>query len=332
MLLSNNNEYTVQPAVQRRPKNERRSRDKGMAASSSARNSWSFSVEPVMSQQHPQTVLLQQQQYQPLQCVTQEGYYFDAEGLFTKLQQPPAEAKPQSVSRSRLRQRSTSNLAASGLRSRDQSASGKQGTVAKGVDYIRINQPTLRVANTTPTCDQTEIQDRSEYGNPDGSSAHSTAEREAVVSGKSSETPPPIHPADLCQVINQNQSNDFKSKRATPPLIIAPEESKTACSSGSSTAGDAPEPLPVRLGSGRGSARFTSKSTEMSSRKSTSQSSAAVKTEWTFVPPSAAPMVVCEAENHETSANMKPEVRSVPTEQKTSARVFFFPLSNAFKS
>lgn len=219
MLLNNNDNAQPSGVVFRRQKqdsqqqqhnnNNNNSKKKGGKSgagggTSSVRNSWSFTTE------------LPIQHHVPMAMPIKENIYVDPETLMNG-------NDVKAVSRSRLRQRSVSNLnaaALAGTRSRDHSSSNRHhqnGTMsAKGVDYIRIHpsRPPMTVApldtmaQTTILPPPVDLQDRSEYGNPDGSSAHSTAERaESGIlngSGKS------LDSMDLYQAINQNQSNDYK--------------------------------------------------------------------------------------------------------------------------
>ena len=351
----NNNKASNNGAAGSRKDNKNR----GAGGSQAVRNSWSFATE----QQHQQQLPLQQQP------VIKESIYADPDALFNG----NIGEQLKSVSRSRLRQRSVSNLTAAslaGTRSRDHSSSnrhhqggggggqngggggGAPGTIsAKGVDYIRIHHMTTQQqqqqsghahaaaairpsvlalqhpvsdVTTTPVINnssstaaaaallsptgiqqQQQMQDRSEYGNPDGSSAHSTAEREAgsgLTSSKSAD--PVLLPADIYTAINQNTSNDFKMMHhhhhhQQQQQQQQQQQPETPTSSSTTT-----EHL-IRLGSGRGSSSSSSTPTqrfpppssaacssgnkpstaEVQSRKSTVVAGPnAVKTEWTFLP------------------------------------------------
>merc|ERR1712071_702558 len=93
------------------------------------RNSWSFTGETALkspsTEQHPQQ------------------QYVDPEGMFNN-------SDLKCGSRARLRQRSISNLT-TGVKSREHAAgtnnncnNNRQGTISKGVDYIRMNPSTMR--------------------------------------------------------------------------------------------------------------------------------------------------------------------------------------------
>lgn len=297
------------------------SKKKGKSAgggTSSVRNSWSFTTElPI---QHHVAVV-------PIK----ENIYVDPETLINGNSAGDLKA----VSRSRLRQRSVSNLnaaALAGTRSRDHSSSNRHhqnGTMAKGVDYIRIHPNPVRTAplsvhqpaEMTVVLSDHQIQDRSEYGNPDGSSAHSTAERESgVVANNNGNKAEVIHPGmDLYQAINQNQANDYKIIQG---YVIQPETADANSNNRvvESAALPAGQPPLVRSGSGRGSATkaraFPSSSSSTgktsaevhASRKpaaavATSTGPNAVKTEWTFLPSPTAP-----TEPQHREINSKPEV------------------------
>ena len=249
----------------------------GGGGTSSVRNSWSFTTElPI---QHHVTAV-------PIK----ENIYVDPETLMNG-------NDVKAVARSRLRQRSVSNLnaaALAGTRARDHSSSNRHqnGTMsAKGVDYIRIHhpnrmalsvhQPQLTTEVTVlPVADHSIIQDRSEYGNPDGSSAHSTAERESGIVSNMSKSTDLIHPeVDLYQAINQNQANDYKIIQG-----YVTQQSETADSAGNngnnnhreSPTSSHPVPSLARLGSGRSSATkgrpSPTTTTTMSSSSSSSTS------------------------------------------------------------
>jgi hypothetical protein len=379
MLLNNNgpSDTVVQPSggnvvfrrqkQQQQPESEQRHNNssssssktkKGMKSggagggTSSVRNSWSFTTELPM-----------QHHVVPMVPAVKENIYVDPETLMN------ANGDLKAVSRSRLRQRSVSNLnsaALAGTRERrDHSSSNRHpnGTMAKGVDYIRIHHPNpIRAAlavnhqptdlttilpisngNTTTNVVDLQIQDRSEYGNPDGSSAHSTAERESGMAGstKTVDQTGLIHPVmDLYQAINQNQSNDYKliQSYAIQPEML--DGSSNGNGRGDSQQqqqqphpGQTANPPMVRHGSGRGSAtnaRGFPSSSSSSSAGSTGKTSAevvhasrkpaaagtpmpnastpgpnAVKTEWTFLP---SPTAATEPQHREI--NSKPEVCS----------------------
>ena len=398
MLLNNNgpSDAVVQPSggnvVFRRQKQQETERHnnnssktkKGMKSggagggTSSVRNSWSFTTELPM-----------QHHVVPMVPVVKENIYVDPETLIN------ANGDLKAVSRSRLRQRSVSNLnsaALAGTRERrDHSSSNRHpnGTMAKGVDYIRIHhpnpiraalalnhQPTDLTTTILPSSNGTtattnvvdlQIQDRSEYGNPDGSSAHSTAERESGVVGttKTVEQTGLIHPVmDLYQAINQNQSNDYKliQSYAIQPEMLDGSNGRDSQQQQQQQQqphpGQTSNPPMVRHGSGRGSATNTRgggfpSSSSSSSAGSTGKTSAevvhasgsrkptaagtpmpttstgpnAVKTEWTFLP---SPTAATEPQHREI--NSKPEV--------CCAHIFpsiflfsllsFFPLSTPF--
>ncbi|XP_057370383.1 uncharacterized protein LOC130691450 [Daphnia carinata] len=355
MLLNNNgpSDTVVQPpgGVFRRQKqqeaerhsnnNSSKTKRSGKSASagggtSSVRNSWSFTSELPMQVPTVPTV--------------KENIYVDPETLIN------ANGELKAVSRSRLRQRSVSNLNAAALAGtrerRDHSSSNRHqngGTMAKGVDYIRIHHPTpvraalaaqhqpidLTATALPPATNvvDLQIQDRSEYGNPDGSSAHSTAERDSgvVANVKTGDQTGLIHPVmDLYQAINQNQSNDYKIIQG---YVIQPEMGADGCMSSQQHAhpGQAANAPMVRHGSGRGSATnargFPSSSS--SSAGSTGKTSAevhasrkpaaagapvptstgpnAVKTEWTFLPSPTANTT----EPQHREINSKPEESSM---------------------
>ena len=315
MLLNNNNSNSgtggemLDNVIYRRPNKfdpaANKAKTAAMNGNSPARNSWSFTADAPAAAVKDGAAPVQ---LSPNKEAHYSGTDADA-GLF-----PNGELK--SGSRSRLRQRSISNLTA-GVKSREHSNSNcnnKQGTISKGVDYIRMNPAVIRPLTAlimTPdelVPGETELQlqqDRSEFGSPDGhsnpESAHSTAEREAAVKNDAlllQQNPP----ADLYQAINQNKSNDFKIHRigAHPPPTSAP------CT----PAGDG-EPITLnhalghRHGSGRGSARHHT------GRKSTAgasgSGSSAVRTEWTFLPTTGAtPATPTTSDNREICS--KPEV------------------------
>lgn len=354
MLLNNNgpSDTVVQPAggVFRRQKqqeperhsnnNSSKTKKSGKSASagggtSSVRNSWSFTSDLPMQV--------------PTVATVKENIYVDPETLIN------ANGELKAVSRSRLRQRSVSNLNAAALAGtrerRDHSSSNRHqngGTMAKGVDYIRIHQPTpvraalaahhqsIDLTTALPPATNVvdlQIQDRSEYGNPDGSSAHSTAERDSgvVANVKPADQTGLLHPVmDLYQAINQNQSNDYKIIQG---YVMQPEMGADGCVNRDSQQhahpGQAANGPMVRHGSGRGSATnargFPSSSS--SSVGSTGKTSAevvhrkpaaagspmptstgpnAVKTEWTFLP---SPTAASEPQHREI--NSKPEVCSL---------------------
>ncbi|XP_045025831.1 uncharacterized protein LOC116916669 [Daphnia magna] len=354
MLLNNNgpSDTVVQPAggVFRRQKqqeperhsnnNSSKTKKSGKSASagggtSSVRNSWSFTSDLPMQV--------------PTVATVKENIYVDPETLIN------ANGELKAVSRSRLRQRSVSNLNAAALAGtrerRDHSSSNRHqngGTMAKGVDYIRIHQPTpvraalaahhqsIDLTTALPPATNVvdlQIQDRSEYGNPDGSSAHSTAERDSgvVANVKPADQTGLLHPVmDLYQAINQNQSNDYKIIQG---YVIQPEMGADGCVNRDSQQhahpGQAANAPMVRHGSGRGSATnargFPSSSS--SSVGSTGKTSAevvhrkpaaagspmptstgpnAVKTEWTFLP---SPTAASEPQHREI--NSKPEESSM---------------------
>uniref|UniRef100_A0A0N8EMD3 Bile salt-activated lipase n=3 Tax=Daphnia magna TaxID=35525 RepID=A0A0N8EMD3_9CRUS len=302
---------------------------------SSVRNSWSFTSDLPMQV--------------PTVATVKENIYVDPETLIN------ANGELKAVSRSRLRQRSVSNLNAAALAGtrerRDHSSSNRHqngGTMAKGVDYIRIHQPTpvraalaahhqsIDLTTALPPATNVvdlQIQDRSEYGNPDGSSAHSTAERDSgvVANVKPADQTGLLHPVmDLYQAINQNQSNDYKIIQG---YVMQPEMGADGCVNRDSQQhahpGQAANAPMVRHGSGRGSATnargFPSSSS--SSVGSTGKTSAevvhrkpaaagspmptstgpnAVKTEWTFLP---SPTAASEPQHREI--NSKPEESSM---------------------
>ncbi|KAI9564762.1 hypothetical protein GHT06_008503 [Daphnia sinensis] len=345
MLLNNNgpSDTVVQPpgGVFRRQKQQeperhsnnnktKKSVKSAGGGTSSVRNSWSFTSElPVQV---------------PTVPTVKENIYVDPETLIN------ANGELKAVSRSRLRQRSVSNLnsaALAGTRERrDHSSSNRHqngGTMAKGVDYIRIHHPTpvraalaahhqpIDLTTALPPVTNVvdlHIQDRSEYGNPDGSSAHSTAERDSGVVGnaKAGDQAGSIQPVmDLYQAINQNQSNDYKIIQG---YVIQPEMGADGCVNSQQQhahPGQVGNPPMVRHGSGRGSATnarggFPSSSSagktsaEVVHRKPAAAGSAmptstgpnAVKTEWTFLPsPTAA------TEPHHREINSKPEESSM---------------------
>lgn len=285
----------------------------------------------------------------PTVATVKENIYVDPETLIN------ANGELKAVSRSRLRQRSVSNLNAAALAGtrerRDHSSSNRHqngGTMAKGVDYIRIHQPTpvraalaahhqsIDLTTALPPATNVvdlQIQDRSEYGNPDGSSAHSTAERDSgvVANVKPADQTGLLHPVmDLYQAINQNQSNDYKIIQG---YVMQPEMGADGCVNRDSQQhahpGQAANGPMVRHGSGRGSATnargFPSSSS--SSVGSTGKTSAevvhrkpaaagspmptstgpnAVKTEWTFLP---SPTAASEPQHREI--NSKPEESSM---------------------
>ena len=300
---------------------------------SSVRNSWSFTSElPI------------QHHVLPIAPI-KENIYVDPETLING-----NGGDLKAVSRSRLRQRSVSNLnaaALAGTRSRDHSSSNRHqnGTMAKGVDYIRVHiNPTVRAPAPLSVHQQpaemTTIlptEDRSEYGNPDGSSAHSTAERDSGVVGSAKTVEGSsclIHPGmDLYQAINQNQSNDYKLIQgyAMQPETTDPNSNRVESQQPSHPA----QPM-VRHGSGRGSATNTRAAaiggggfpSSSSSAGSTGKTSAevhasrkpaaagapplpistgpnAVKTEWTFLP---SPTATEPQQLHHREINSKPEV------------------------
>ena len=400
MLLNNNgpNDTVVQPSggnvVFRRQKQQETERHnnnssktkKGMKSggagggTSSVRNSWSFTTELPM-----------QHHVVPMVPAVKENIYVDPETLIN------ANGDLKAVSRSRLRQRSVSNLnsaALAGTRERrDHSSSNRHpnGTMAKGVDYIRIHhpnpiraalalnhQPTDLTTTILPSSNGTtattnvvdlQIQDRSEYGNPDGSSAHSTAERESGVVGstKTVEQTGLIHPVmDLYQAINQNQSNDYKliqSYAIQPEMLDGSNgrDSQQQQQQQQPHPGQTSNPPMVRHGSGRGSATNTRgggfpSSSSSSSAGSTGKTSAevvhasgsrkptaagtpmpttstgpnAVKTEWTFLP---SPTAATEPQHREI--NSKPEVCCAHIFPSIFCFVLFsllsfFPLSTPF--
>lgn len=281
------------------------------AGGSSVRNSWSFAAE------------LPVQTHAPVQQA-KESIYADPELLYSGSNADPVKA----VSRSRLRQRSVSNLTASslaGLRaSRDHSSSNRpsnaNGGTVKGVDYIRLAPATPARQQMIVPVQQTEltivpiaidaIQDRSEYGNPDGSSAHSTAEREGSCSNSITKSVA----VDLYQAINQNQNNDYKMSQG---YFIQPAEVGAAEVAPTNRSLEKQQEQLVRNGSGRSSATtasFPSGRAEAGPRASSSRKSPAplvasstgpnaVKTEWTFLPSPAAEPVHREI-------NSKPEVKA----------------------
>lgn len=234
---------------------------------SAARNSWSFVQAPPDNSAIIQAVVSQQNNK------VVENIYADPELLKAEVSK--------SVSRSRLRQRSVSNLtsaALAGTRARDHSASNK------GVDYIR----------RPPAQTTTIIQDRSEYGNPDGSSAHSTAEREAAPGGVPSHNNNKevllLSSYDSVIHQHQNQTNHLihaEAGEGAPTLLVRSVPP-------ASTAATVAQP-PTITTRGSGSPREVAtaavrKPHAAAAPTTTGSSSGPVKpTEWTFLPSPAGP-------------------------------------------
>ena len=252
-MLLNNESGSV---VMRRSRNDSRSAVRDPRASSPGRNSWLVNAN--LDDHHHHVA-----QYHHAVMTT------DVNKNATSTSSSDVIAN---ATRSRLRQRSVSNLTSGMIRSRDQSWGKQQGTVCKGVDYIRVRTTTAEgtTAADRPVIDgaagDDAINDRSQYGNPDGQSAHSTAERAAaavaaaggaavvVVVDDNHAAKDSSAGADMCRVINQNMSNDFKvTRRDTTTSATTPARAAAAAAA-------------------REAARFSANP---------------VKTEWTFVQPSA---------------------------------------------
>lgn len=297
MLLNNNNNEAVvagqqqqvvfrqsRPAKPSRNNNNKKSSAGG--GTSAARNSWSF--------QTPETLLVQAGINTKV-----ENIYADPETLMM-LNGNNTNSEMKSVSRSRLRQRSVSNLTAASLagtranreHSSNRNAHQQNGTVsAKGVDYIRMRPAAVELP-------QQIIQDRSEYGNPDGSSAHSTAERDAAAGLTCSNN------KEVYEVIHQNQANHLiqsSEGEAIPTLLVR------------SVSGQHTNVVPTTRGSPREVAVPAVRKPHTAAA-----SSGPIKTEWTFLPSPTAPPT--DPPSLQREINSKPEVLYVLLHENTHTK------------
>jgi len=290
MLLNNNNNEAVVAGQQQvvfrqsRPAKPSRNNNKKSSAgggTSAARNSWSF--------QTPEALLVQAGINTKV-----ENIYADPETLMMLNGNTNSEMK--SVSRSRLRQRSVSNLTAASLagtranreHSSNRNAHQQNGTVsAKGVDYIRMRPAAVEPPQI--------IQDRSEYGNPDGSSAHSTAEREAAAGLTC------INNKEVYEVIHQNQANHLiqSSEGEAPTLLVRSVSGQQHTNVVPTTRGS---PREVAVPAVR-------------KPHTAAAGSGPIKTEWTFLPSPTAPPT--DPPSLQREINSKPEVLCVLLHENT---------------